>query len=61
MVGTAEVPRSASPEVGERSTVIAGSRANIDTVREIVRKVAPGLHVKRALQRAHEYHLDIVD
>lgn len=52
MVGSAEMPRSASPEVGERSTVIAGSRANIDTVREIVRKVAPGLPENRALQRA---------
>jgi len=46
---------------GAITAVIAGSRANMDRVREIVREVAPGLPVKRAVQRAHEYHLDIVE
>jgi hypothetical protein len=41
--------------------VIAGARAKIDAIREIVRKVAPGLPVKRAVQRASQYHLDIVE
>lgn len=46
---------------GAITAVIAGSRANIDAVRDIVRKVSPGLPVKHAVQRPHEYHLDIVD
>lgn len=46
---------------GAITAVIAGSRANIDAVRETVRKCAPGLPVKRAMMRSHEYHLDIID
>lgn len=46
---------------GAITAVIAGSRAKIDTIREIVQKVAPGLPVKRAVQRPYEYHLDIAD
>ena len=40
--------------------VIAGSRANADEVRDIVKRVDPSLAVKRAVPRPHEYHLDIV-
>jgi hypothetical protein len=45
--------------VGAITGVIAGVRADIDRVREIVHRVAPGLPIRRAVQRPHEYHLDI--
>jgi hypothetical protein len=46
---------------GAITAVIVGSRAKLDTVREIIQKVVPGLPVKRAVQGADEFHLDIVD
>jgi hypothetical protein len=43
------------------TAVIAGSRANLEAIREIVQSCAPGVPVKWAVQRPHEYHLDIFD
>lgn len=46
---------------GAITTVIAGARADVATIREIIRRVRPGLPLKRAVQRPHEYGLDIID
>ncbi len=45
---------------GEITAVIAGARANIGKVRDTMQKYAPGLPLKRAVVRPHEYRLDIV-
>jgi hypothetical protein len=46
---------------GAITGVIAGARADVAKLREIIDHSAPGLPLKRMALRPHEYHLDIID
>lgn len=46
---------------GAVTAVVAGSRADVDAVRKILQRAAPGLPLKRAVQLPNKYQLEIVD
>jgi hypothetical protein len=43
------------------TAIIMGWAADKEKIRDMVRKFWPGLNLKRAVKRPHEYHIDIVD
>jgi hypothetical protein len=46
---------------GAITAVIAGCKAELGAVRDIIRTCAPSVVLKRAVQRLDEYHLEIID
>jgi hypothetical protein len=43
------------------TAVIAGHNADIQGIRKVIQESAPGVALRRAVQRPNEYHLDIID
>jgi hypothetical protein len=46
---------------GALTAVIAGCRADVDTIKDLVKRHAPGLPVKRAVQAPDRYSLSVQD